>query len=465
MVVSLEQMLTLFRLNGGPGCSSLTGLLTENGPFSWQDGTTAPVQNVYSWHNLTNMLWIEQPVGVGYTQGTPNISNEIELAEQFLGFYKNFVDLFELYNWKTYLTGESYAGHYIPYIAEAMLSAKDNKYFNLAGISINDPLFGDETIQQQIVMLPYVRFWEKLLFFNNTFMAEMEKLNKDCGYTDYYDKYFRFPPPPGPFPELTNPYSTPNYTCDIFDPLIDAQSFINGCFNIYHITDMCPYLNSELGPEFTGGLAQRGSEVYFNRTDVKLALHADPNTNWAQCSNTAVFLNGDKSLPPQKSGVLQRVIEALNNTIIGSGDLDMILPTNGTLFVLQNMTWNGAQGFSKYPSNPLFVPPYLESSVASVAGDLQQGFWNEERGITFYSARIAGHELPGYTPAVGFRMLQVLLGQIKNFDSLEKFPVVQYGGSAASSPSSSSAKQEHAQRLRMGDRLRGGRYVHGNRPF
>jgi carboxypeptidase D len=38
-------------LNGGPGCSSLSGFLTENGPFTWEAGTAAPVQNPYSWNN------------------------------------------------------------------------------------------------------------------------------------------------------------------------------------------------------------------------------------------------------------------------------------------------------------------------------------------------------------------------------------------------------------------------------
>lgn len=126
-------MLTSSRLNGGPGCSSLSGFLTENGPFTWEAGTLAPVQNPYSWTNLTNMLWVEQPVGVGYSQGTPNITNEVtdlslslvvkrdrvdseqvELATEFRGFYKSFVDTFHTNNWKTYITGESYAGYYVP---------------------------------------------------------------------------------------------------------------------------------------------------------------------------------------------------------------------------------------------------------------------------------------------------------------------------------------------------------------
>ena len=48
-------------LNGGPGCSSLEGFFQENGRFLWQPGTFAPVENPYSWVNLTNVLWVEQP--------------------------------------------------------------------------------------------------------------------------------------------------------------------------------------------------------------------------------------------------------------------------------------------------------------------------------------------------------------------------------------------------------------------
>ena len=54
-------------LNGGPGCSSMLGLLQENGPFLWQPGTYRPISNPYSWVNLTNMVWIDQPIGTGFS--------------------------------------------------------------------------------------------------------------------------------------------------------------------------------------------------------------------------------------------------------------------------------------------------------------------------------------------------------------------------------------------------------------
>lgn len=102
--VNQSEEITIW-FNGGPGCSSLSGLLTENGPFTWEAGTKAPVQNPYTWVNLTNMMWVEQPVGVGFTQGTPNITNEVELGDEFVGFYKQFVETFNVQGWDLYLTG------------------------------------------------------------------------------------------------------------------------------------------------------------------------------------------------------------------------------------------------------------------------------------------------------------------------------------------------------------------------
>lgn len=95
------------------------------------------------------MIWVEQPVGVGYSQGTPNITDEVELATEFRGFWKSFFDTFDLHGWKTYVTGESYGGYYAPYIADGFIQANDTTYYNLAGISINDPIIGDDTNQEQ----------------------------------------------------------------------------------------------------------------------------------------------------------------------------------------------------------------------------------------------------------------------------------------------------------------------------
>lgn len=66
-------------LNGGPGCSSMGGLLQENGPFLWQAGTYSPQPNPFSWTNLTNMVWIDQPIGKHFPDLFSSILSENNL--------------------------------------------------------------------------------------------------------------------------------------------------------------------------------------------------------------------------------------------------------------------------------------------------------------------------------------------------------------------------------------------------
>lgn len=154
-----------------------------------------------------------------------------------------------------------------------------------------------------------------------------------------------------------------------------------------------------------------------------------PHVDWYQCTPTNVFGDGDansdasdSSLGPAQNEVLQRVIEHTNNTIIGVGRLDFILPPNGTLFSLQNMTWHGKQGFQKYPQDHDFYVPYhpeYNGGRLSEAGIVGQ--WGYERGVTYYEVQLAGHELPGYTAGAGYRIIELMLGHIKDLGTIENF--------------------------------------------
>lgn len=95
------------------------------------------------------MVWVEQPVGTGFSQGTPSATSETDVASQFLGFFKNFLDTFNLYHKKIYITGESYAGYYIPYIADAMLHTNDTKYYDVEGILMYDPSTSTNKVQEE----------------------------------------------------------------------------------------------------------------------------------------------------------------------------------------------------------------------------------------------------------------------------------------------------------------------------
>jgi carboxypeptidase D len=69
----------------------------------------------------------------------------------------------------------------------------------------------------------------------------------------------------------------------------------------------------------------------------------------------------------------------------------MILISNGTLMMIQNMTWNGAQGFQNKPTEPFYVPYHDDPSLSTLAGSGVFGTTHTERGLTWVSIDLAGH--------------------------------------------------------------------------
>lgn len=167
-------------------------------------------------------------------------------------------------------------------------------------------------------------------------------------------------------------------------------------------------------------------KAYFKREDVQRAINAPIGTDWKVCipNNESVFgghnhnASGlDTSRGPAENSVLTRIIEHTDNVIIGSGNLDFVVPTNGTLLALQNVTWHGKQGLQEYPGKDFYVP-HIEGGHGS-SGIV--GKWGEERGVTFYQVQLAGHELPQYSPGAAFRQLELLLGKVESLGDRSEF--------------------------------------------
>ena len=378
------------------------------------------------------MVWVEQPVGTGFSQGTPTATNEEEVGQQFLGFWKNFIDTFGLQNRKVYITGESYAGYYVPYIADAMLNTNDTTYNNLKGIQINDPSTSYGIIQEEsksssslqirimltvvVPAVPFVDYWGPLINLNSSYLSDLRSRADSCGYTDYLSKYLVYPPA-GPQPSERDLPGSDSGSCDLWDDIYYAATDVNPCFDIYQVATTCPLLWDVLGFPGSFDYVPDGATIYFNRTDVQKAINA-PIQEWEECSNGV--LDTDTS-PPSGVSVLPRVIERTNNVVIGHGLLDYILIANGTLLMIQNMTWNGALGFQSEPSTDFFVPYHSELNLGTIAASGVMGTTHTERGLTWVATALSGHMIPQYQPSAAYRQLEFLLGRIPSLSDESDF--------------------------------------------
>ncbi|KAL2404038.1 serine carboxypeptidase [Exophiala dermatitidis] len=412
----------LIWLNGGPGCSSLEGLLQENGPFLWQYGTYKPVPNPWTWVNLTNVVWVEQPIGTGFTQGTPTATSETDVAAQFLGFFKNFVDTFAMQGYTVYIAGESYAGFYVPYIADAMFNANDTDYYNISSIMIYDPSLSYDVVQEQIPTAAFVDFWAPSLDLNSSFVEHIHNVSDACGYSGFLNEYLAFPPK-GPLPTPPNS-DLSDESCLPWQEVFAAASLVNPCFDVYQIETTCPVLWDVLGFPGSFDYVPDGTDIYFNRSDVQQAINA-PATQWLECTNGNVFVNGTDNSPPSALSVLPGVIERADRVIIGHGLLDFILLYNGTLIAVQNMTFNGGQGFSVPPSQwaDFYVPYHVEydNQLGTLAGAGIMGNYHTERGLTVVTVDLSGHMVPQYAPSAAYRQVEFLLGRIPSLGTVGPF--------------------------------------------
>uniref|UniRef100_A0A4W3J038 Carboxypeptidase n=1 Tax=Callorhinchus milii TaxID=7868 RepID=A0A4W3J038_CALMI len=142
-------------LNGGPGCSSLDGLLNEHGPFLIQQDGKSLQYNPYSWNLIANMLYLESPAGVGFSYSDDQIykTNDTEVSFNNYLALKEFFHLFPEYSKNDfYVTGESYGGIYVPTLAERVMT---DSSIQLKGIAVGNGLGSWELNGNSVVYFAY----------------------------------------------------------------------------------------------------------------------------------------------------------------------------------------------------------------------------------------------------------------------------------------------------------------------
>ncbi|KAM9296705.1 lysosomal protective protein-like [Gastrophryne carolinensis] len=155
-------------LNGGPGCSSLSGFLSGHGPFLVQEDGSTLKYNQYAWNKVANMLYLESPAGVGfsYSEDKNYQINDTQAAQDNYLALREFFRLFpEFRKNEFFITGESYGGFYVPRLAVEV--AKDDT-INLKAIAIGNGLTSYEINDDSLLYFEYYHglldtsLWSKL---------------------------------------------------------------------------------------------------------------------------------------------------------------------------------------------------------------------------------------------------------------------------------------------------------------
>ncbi|KAK2813094.1 hypothetical protein FQN50_000771 [Emmonsiellopsis sp. PD_5] len=463
-------------LNGGPGCSSLIGALTENGPLSFTGNNTMPTRNPYSWAKLGHVLYIDQPVGTGLSTSSTNepVSTNDQVTSDFyawLGaFYRHFPHLTRK---KTHMMGESYAGIFVPYFASHIVNNRDTLPINLVSISMGNGVLGNNAAMADVGVGPYMKSHASLLGVSPEILEAFASADNICQFDSVLAQANRHPPI-GPVMVPGNPENlnfkrdrqsispllsrdldtmgecniyptTPdsvlesilNSTCHgpcatfstAADYLETKSNLTNSCFNIYNIKYDCTTLNP-----------LDRLTAYINRADVQAALNVPQPTPhpypFQPCNNQILhsLLSPLNHPTPPAYSIIPDLLTTHNiSTHIYHGQLDMLVNHLGAELVLQNMTWNGAQGFQTPPEKFFGVrgsgsgsgsrglgmrgggKRWLNRTMMDGNGNgngngdvavAATGRWIEERGLTYHLFFEAGHSVPFDLPREMFEYVR-----------------------------------------------------------
>eukprot|EP01083_Nonionella_stella_P007795 22426_1 len=396
--------------NGGPGCSGLGGMFTEQGPFRPKQDLSLFVNN-YSWVNVANMLFIEAPAGVGF-------SFSDETADYKTGDNQTAIDNYHLIQgWLTafpnyasndfYITSESYGGHYMPTLAQQITlgnHAGNKPYVNFKGFFVGNPYTNpvenekgqyDTWFGHQLVSYPSWQKWVDKCDNGDRngveCAAAREQLNTEIG-------------------DKIDPYALDFPVCNVLSGAsIDERVWfmktviqdglkrpVPGIYAHYVRQLEGAQMDDAFPPDSYAPCESNWNGKYLNQRSVQSAIHAKPAV-WSMCSAKVDY--SDESMNNPMQPTYQWLIENgddLRITIV-SGDDDSVCGTLGT----QSWIWD-----MNYTVNAEYNWKRWMDSKGQVGGYMVKF----EKAFNFVTVHSAGHMIPETQP---MRSLEVFTKYLK----------------------------------------------------
>lgn len=358
-------------LTGGPGCASEVALFYENGPYQFNEDSTLK-SNPYSWNQVSNLLYVDQPIGTGFSKGgLHDAKSETEVAADMAIMLKGFVEQNPEFEGRDfYITGESYAGHYVPAIAHYLEFEAEGVKLNLKGIAIGNGLTDPYAQYPAYATFSYEnglisKAWEDVMFGG---MKACQGL--------IYESQHKSADPKLDVAALE--------FCQILADSVIGNP-LHPKFNVYDIREPCST------PPLCYDFSQ--SDTFLNRADVQTVLGVT-GRKWVECDklvHTALLGDWMTNLMPQIGEILDKTeVEVL----VYSGDKDWICNWRGGEAWTEACKWGSKNDFN--------AADYETWNVNGEGAGAMRQFGN----LHFLRVFDAGHMVPMDQPEHALEMVK-----------------------------------------------------------
>jgi len=348
-------------LQGGPGGSSMFGLLKLHGPIittvDEENLLTGVARNPYSWGRKHNMIYIDNPVGAGFSFSDQLPTTQDMVSDNLYEFLQQWYTLFPAYQTNPfYAFGESYAGKFVPSITKRIHdeneSGKDVIKINIAGMGIGDGW-----------MSPYHNAQYGNFLYQVGLVDEKQRdqcLSMEAQTQSLINQ--------GQFYEAWQSW---NIEFDFFLTNMDCGYYYN-----IALCDFDP--------------AEDNYEDFLNMDSSRQALHVGnldfPNSGNVYYSMIDVFMDDGR----------EDIEFCLENypTLIYDGNFDIICNHSGVLDMINDLSWSGSDAYSKAMREVY----YYNREVV--------GYLTKADNLNLLLVRNAGHMVPLSQPPYAQQMIE-----------------------------------------------------------
>ncbi|XP_031126063.1 serine carboxypeptidase-like 17 [Ipomoea triloba] len=375
-------------LTGGPGCSALSRLLYEIGPFTinYANSTTGDIPslelNPYAWTKVANIIFLDQPVGTGFSYSKTweaSISTDTLSAQQTYSFLIQWLlDHPKFLSNPLYITGDSYSGIIIPLIVHKIYDGLESGIeprLNMKGYVVGNPMTADTYANENNQVIFAYRMG---LLSHNLYQSTKESCNGNYNIDEH-------PQNPACQYDLQR-------VSKCVEKINKAQILEPICSNENLLLSLD---GRSIGEDLPQQWCRENNYLYSitwaNNKAVQKALHVREGTitTWDRCNDQISYIYNVQSTVDYHRSFTNKSYRVL----IYSGDHDMGIPHIGTEEWIESL---------KVGVVDEWRPWFVEDQVAGYTKKYSQN----EYELTYATVKGAGHTAPEYKPRECLSMLQ-----------------------------------------------------------